>query len=345
MSRYMCFVILLLLLLQSKVCVSQQKILLIGTFHRTEKDRLNEITPIAMAVERFNPDIICTEYPLPTDSASLAAKGADRIFEDREAQRKAWNIPTSDIHSRMEMLRQDPHLLSDLTKQIELQQLYYLALDNCNAEYFGYRVMGSLENDPISAAAWRDTYPGFMTMKAVYDTKNGTFPPAYLNNEYYRLVFPLAEKLKQSYLYPIDDLSTWSSFEKYYDRLHVPDSTDVDKMKFRKYEADVKRNLASLPRDSNQWIFFNSPQVIHDLLYVEGYIIDEDISNEDVKMLHYYWVLRNRVMAEHIRDVARQHPDKKIVVFFGVSHVGPVRDELNKLKMGYKVLTLMDVIK
>jgi hypothetical protein len=116
-------------------------------------------------------------------------------------------------------------------------------------------------------------------------------------------------------------------------------------MKFRKRADDFKRNLASLPRDSNQWIFANSPQIIHDLLYVEGYIIDEDISNEDVNMLHYYWVLRNKVMAEHIRDVARQHPDKKIVVFFGASHVGPVREELNKLKMGYKVLMLMDVMK
>lgn len=342
MNRYLYFVI---LLFQSLLCMSQQKILLIGTFHRTERDRLNEIPPIAVAVERFNPDIICTEYPMPTDTATLTAKGADRIFEDREAQRKAWNIRASDIRSRMEMLQQDPQLLSDLMKQTELQQLYYLTLDNCNADYFGYRVMGHLENDPTRAAALRDTYPGFMTMKAIYDTKNGKVQSAYLNNEYYRLVFPLAVKLKQSHLYPIDDLSTWKWFEKYDDRLKTVDSIEADKVKFRKYADDFMRNLKSLPQDSNQWIFSNSPQAVHDLLYVEGYIIDQGISNENIKMLHYYWVLRNKIMAEHIRDVAKQHPDKKIVVFFGFSHVGPVQEELNKLKMGYKVLTLMDIMK
>jgi hypothetical protein len=77
----------------------------------------------------------------------------------------------------------------------------------------------------------------------------------YRNNEYFRLVFPLATKLNIPYLYPIDDLSTWKEYEKYDDRLQVVDTTDAEKIEFHKYTEDFSRKLKSLPKDSNQWVF------------------------------------------------------------------------------------------
>jgi len=96
--------------------------------------------------------------------------------------------------------------------------------------------------------------------------------------------------------------------------------------------------------DSNQWIFLNSPK-LYSILSTEQ---DSNWSwpfNEDIKMLHHYWVLRNERMAQHIDEVARQFPNKRIVVFFGAGHVGPVRKMLNKLNKNFQVLTLLDVMK
>ena len=79
--------------------------------------------------------------------------------------------------------------------------------------------------------------------------------------------------------------------------------------------------------DSNQWIFLNSPEIILNSIYGTGYAIDPGLSNEDIKMLHHYWVLRNEKMAQHINEVACQCPDKHLVVFFGASRPSAGRVE------------------
>lgn len=337
MLRFTFFVV---FALHTAVCVSQQKILLIGTFHQTPKDRLKEIIPVAAAVENFHPGIICIEYPIRTDTASIKYKGGEDIFQERKALQREWKISGGDISTKIESLQKDLYLTSDIQKKrMELQQLYYLSSDDGNADYQGYLIMTKIENDSQNAVWLQENSPGFNTMEAIYETKR------YRNDEYHHLVFPLAVKLNIPYVYPIDDLSTWKEYEKYYDRLHVPDTTDASKMKFRQYAKDFHHKLQSLPTDSNQWIFANSPQIVQELLYVEGYSIDVDISSEDVKMLQYYWVQRNRITAQHIDAVAREHPTINIVVFFGASHVGAVREELNKVNKDYRVLTLSDVMK
>jgi hypothetical protein len=77
---------------------------------------------------------------------------------------------------------------------------------------------------------------------------------------------------------------------------------------------------------------------------VETYKLYPGNTSNDVKMLSHYWTLRNRKMAAHILDVAKANPGKNVVVFFGASHVGPVREELKKLAKKANVLTLYDII-
>ncbi|HEV8513707.1 MAG TPA: DUF5694 domain-containing protein [Cyclobacteriaceae bacterium] len=320
-------------------CVSQRKILLIGTHHTTPKDRLIEIMPIASALEDFRPEIFCVEYPIPTDTASVKYKGGEDIFQRKEAMQKEWKIPRGDMNKNIESLQQYSHLNSDIQKQMELQQLYFLSSDVCNADYQGYLIMTQTERSTQNADWIRKNSPGFRVMKEIYEAKR------HRNDEYYSLVFPLAIKLNIQHIYPIDDLSTWKDYEKYYDKLQVLDTANEDKIKFHKHAEYFYKKLKSLPKDSNQWIFSNSPQTIQDLLYVEGYKIDDDISNNDIKMLQYYWVSRNRIIAQHIADVARNHPRTRLVVFFGASHVGPVLEELKKLNNDYQVLTLLDIMK
>src|SRR5262249_24278121 len=149
---------------------------------------------------------------------------------------------------------------------------------------------------------------------------------------YCNLVFPLAAKLNIPYLYSIDDLSTWKEAIKPYNRLQAADTTDADIKKFRSHRKALYRKLESFPKDSNLWVFSNSPLMIRKSLYVEGDNIDRDIVNQDIKLLHHYWVLRNKTMAQHIDAVARKHPGVNVVAFFGASHVGPILEELNKLE-------------
>lgn len=334
--------ILLFLLSFPLTAISQQRVLLIGTFHKTERERLKEIIPVGTAVESFHPGVICIEYPIPTDSVSVVNRSImhrnePNIFQKMEALRKEWKAPEN-MAPRIESLQQDPALSSDASKRMELHQLYFLSFDLGNADYQGYLVMSKIKNDTRAMATLGDRYPGFKAMKATYEHK------CYAD-EYCNLVFPLAAKLKIPYLYPIDDLSTWKEALKPYNRLHSADTTDADKKKFRNRGKTLHQKLDSFPKDSNLWTFVNSSQMIQEILYAEGYKIDKNIANEDVKLVHHYWVQRNKTMARHIDAVARKHPGVNVVAFFGASHVGPIQEELNKLEKNYRVITLSDIIK
>jgi hypothetical protein len=321
------------LLACASLCFSQQKILLIGTLHQTESDRLQEVKPISAIVENFNPKIICVEYLLPTDTLSLKHRFEATYYEERKNLRQALNIDEKKIGFKIKSLQNDLADDWDLQKRIELHQLYYLSFDMGNADYQGHLIMNNLNKD---STKWLRNYSQIAKEMHSNYLRHLTF-----NTEYSLLVFPIATKLNIPYLDPIDDLSTWVEYEKYYDRLLIPD-TNASKMRYRKQADDFTKKVQSLPKDSSMWLFSNSAKVIDELLYVEGYKAD---GHPDIKMLQFYWTLRNRKMAEHIDKVASKEPGKRVVVFFGASHVGPVREELNKLHKSYEVLTLPDLIK
>jgi hypothetical protein len=321
-------------------CSCKQNVLLIGTHHTTPDTRVSEVIPIAAALKRFHPEVICAEYLIPTDTPSLLYRGGDKLFENTEAKRIAWNVSADHghvINSLQHYLRKHP---LDFKKRIELQQRYFLSHDMGNADYQRYLIMKNIAHDSAMTSLLGKLFTDYKTLKLYYDAERVR------KSEYQILVFPLAEVLNISYIYPIDDLSTWKSYEIYYDRLQVRDTTDSVSMKYHKRLDDFRKMLASLPNESNQWVLSNSALLTKELLSLESYIIDpDDSSHADLKMMHHYWVLRNRIMASHIDKVARKHPHKNLAVFFGVSHVGPVQVELNKLKKKYHVLTLPYILK
>jgi hypothetical protein len=233
-------------------------------------------------------------------------------------------------------LRKNP---SALKKRMELLQHYFLSHNVGNADYQGYLIFKSLERNSLMTATLKNAFVSYDAFKSRYDRGRMT------NSEYQILVFPLADALKISYIHPIDDLSTWALYEKYYDKLQVRDPTDSLKANYQRRVKEFKETIAALPKDENQWIMLNSPAFTKQLLVLEGYTIQSDSLHNDLKIRYRYWVLRNKVMARNIDKVARTHPGKNLVVFFGVSHVGAVREELNKLDRRYDILLLNDIIK
>ena len=331
------FTLALFFLLNSIGSFSQQKILLIGTQHHTPHGRLEEIIPIAAAVESFQPEVICVEHRISTDRASLQNSYVDERLDTIEAIRKSWNIPSGNLSDKIKVLENASDLQMDITKRMELYSLYFVSLDFANADYQSYLLMRSLHNDSTNEALLLNKFPGFEVMKSRYTWKTSR------NDEYSYLVFPLAAKLNISYMNPIDDMSTWKELEKYFEILQNRDTSLTNRKDYYQRKDDFRKKIQALPKGSNEWIFANSPEIINELLYVEAYTVDKT-SSEEIKMLSYYWIERNKKMAQHIHEVAKLQPKKDIVVFFGVSHVGAVREELNKLKGSYKILTLFDII-
>lgn len=316
---------------------AQQQILLIGTQHQTQENKLVEILPVREAILDFKPEIICVEYRKPTDTESLKYLYGQRHFIKQDSLRKAWNIPTKSDNQRLGVLMPALKVKEDLVLRMELRNLFYVRSDFGNSDYQTYLIMEQLKKDSSGIAAFRKRFPMYDAMKSRYVKRSQT------HDEYNFLVFPVANRLGILYLNPTDDQTTNNMYEKYFEKLSHRDTLYEDR---RGYHARIDAffaRMGTLPPETNTWVYANSPEMIEELTYVEGYKLDPSVTSPEVKMLSYYWTLRNKKMAMHIRDVAQRNPGKKIVVFFGASHVGPIREELARLSKNFTILTLYDL--
>jgi uncharacterized protein YegL len=318
--------------------VAQQSVALIGTKHTTPETELVQIAPVKQAILDYKPEVICVEYRKPDDSVSMRYIYGARHYKKQDSIRRAWKIPakadTKKINELLSALKKQDNLF----QRMELRNIFYVRSDFANSDYQAWLIMNTLKSDSSQTRALKKRFPMFEYMKFLYQQKVLRY------EEYTNLVFPLAKELGVIYLSPIDDQSTNNLYEKFYDKLQRKDTIYEDRRPYLDRIAAFWRNLNSLPPETNTWVYSNSPELIEELKYVEGYKLDALTTSRDVKMLSHYWTRRNKKMATYIDQVTRKNPGKKVVVFFGASHVGAVHDELKKISKKHRILTLYDLI-
>jgi hypothetical protein len=226
----------------------------------------------------------------------------------------------------------------DLMLRMELRNLFYVRSDFGNSDYQAFLIMEQLKADSAKTAVLRKRFPMFQEMQLKHKQKVNRY------DEYILLVFPIARELGITYLNPTDDQSTNVSYSKYFTKLNSSDTIPDDVKVYRDRVHAFRNKMSSLPSETNTWVYGNSPEMIEDLKYVEGYKLDALSTGNDVKMLSHYWTLRNKKMATYVDQVAKKNPGKKVVVFFGASHVGVVQDELKKIAKKLPIVTLYDLL-
>jgi len=322
---------------------SQSVVLVVGTMHRTANERVGEFQAVHDLVERFHPDEICVEYPAKNDTASWLYRGTQAIYKENENFKQAWQVPIDNPEVRINKLERDPELASNIEKQMRLWQLYFLTFDRSNAEYLGFRIMTEVERTPEKGMLLRDKYSGFFTMKGYFEGKMGRIGNIYINNEYYKLVFPLAMKLKIGSLFSIDDLSDWPEHEKFQDQVASADSSDAAVNDYKKMQANFVELVHSFRPDSSLWLHINTTEMITQSKWREVYWVSSGVQSPAILGMQALWIARNRKMAVNIAAVVRRKPTAKIAVFVGAAHVGPIIDELRKILPNQKIFTLTDI--
>jgi hypothetical protein len=327
-----------LALIAISTCYGQQKILLVGTKHSTPEREIVQINPVFEAVVGFKPAIICTEHLKPNDSASHRYIYGKYYIKRLDSLRKVWNFPKKGDKKRLSELIASLKSKNNLFQRMELRNLFYVRSDFGNANYQAYLIMKLLAKDSSQIVAFRKRFPMYDNMRLWYKRRSAD------HDEYNSLVFPAADKLGLTYLNPIDDQSTNVEYEKYFSKLNNEDTLlDNARQYYERLDA-FRERMKTLPPETNTWVYSNSPELIEELMFVEGYKVYPGNTSNEVKMLNHYWTLRNKKMATYILDVAKANPGKDIAVFFGASHVGAVREELKKLSKKVNVLTLYDIL-
>lgn len=320
------------------VAGAQQKILLVGTKHRTSETELVQIKPVRDAVVEFKPRIICTEHHKPDDSLSLRYLYGKNHFKKQDSIRKSWNLPKKADKKRISELLTSLGKRDDIAQRMELRNIFYVRSDFGNADYQAYLIMRKLNTDSSRIGSFRKKFPMFDQMKSRYVKRSAD------HDEYNFLVFPAARELSVNYLNPIDDQTTGRDYQKYFSRLNNEDTLlDNARGYYERLDA-FRMKMEALPPETNTWVYWNSPGVINELMYVETYKLYPGNTSNDVKMLSHFWTLRNKRMAANILAVARANPGKNMIVFAGASHIGPLQEELKKLSRKLDVLTLYDII-
>ncbi len=327
-----------MLLISGQQVIAQQSVALIGTKHKTPETELVQIAPVKQAVLDYKPEVICVEYRKPDDSVSMRYIYGPRHYKKQDSIRKAWKIPKKLDTKRINELFIALKKQDNIFLRMELRNIFYVRSDFANSDYQAWLIMNALKSDSSQTRALKKRFPMFEYMKFLYQQKVLRY------EEYINLVFPIAKELGVIYLNPIDDQSTNNLYTKFYDKLQRKDTIYEDRRPYLDRVSAFWRNLNSLPPETNTWVYYNSPELVEELKYVEGYKLDALTTSRDVKMLSHYWTRRNKKMATYIDQVARKNPGKKVVVFFGVSHVGAVYDELTKLSKKQKIITLYDLI-
>ncbi len=329
------------LVLLSILCghtLAQQTIALIGTKHQTPETELVQIGPVKQAILDFNPEVICVEYRKPDDSVSMRYLYGPRHYKKQDSLRKAWKISRKSDAKKINELLTALKKQDNLFQRMELRNIFFVRSDFGNSDYQSFLIMDALKSDSSQIKTLRKRFPMFDHMKLLYKQRAARY------DEYTHLVFPAAKELGVSYLNPIDDQSTNFMYMKFFNKLQQKDTIYEDRRPYLDRVQAFFRNLNSLPPETNTWVYSNSPEIIEELKYVEAYKLDPLTTSRDVKMLNHYWTRRNKKMAVYIDQVAKKNPGKKVVVFFGSSHVGPVHDELKKVNKKHKLLTLYDLI-
>jgi len=313
---------------------TQAEILLIGTAHDIPEEVAHNYTPILEIATAWQPEIICTESRKPKDTLSLVNIYGANIFTEMDSVATSWQIQETDKAEAIASLYQQLEIKEDLYLRMQLRNLLYVSMDRGNAYFQNYLIYQTLQ---ALTAKEQENFKLKFPMYA--DVESYIKRNAY--DEYTLVVFPLADSLQTPYLYSTDDQTlsvpyhtTWdNAFKELEGTPHLDKWEKIKEELKTIFEKSLQKDTGLLTINTNEF-----QEKVHELEYSA---IEFGI-NEQADLMSFYWGERNERMSQHILTVARKNPNKKIIVFYGISHIHAIRRKL-KAASDHTILTLPDL--
>jgi hypothetical protein len=312
-------------------------LLLVGTMHYLPDSAGRNWQEFASFLDTYKPDAICVEYWMPDDSTSLKQVDGGRYRAVLDSLANAWKIDKAAAQNRIKTLYAELDHADDLKKRIELYQLLHISADYGNADFQAwraYQLTSTLTENEKQLL--RKEWPGYRRIEWLVTGK-------LKNNEYGRVVFPLAVKYNITYLYPVDDRTYNMRFSIAYGKgfEELTGTKMADKIRaswdeFIKLEAEaIKKGNALMFINSNEWMErSNYMQAIQ-------YENSGSIHNKDYVR---YWNLRNEKVGVNILEQIKGKEFKKVAVFMGNLHIPNIKEHM-KGESSVTIKTISDYVK
>ena len=330
------FFLLFALVFTTSLWGQQTEILIIGTMHNLNPKHTENYSKLLEQIRPWNPTVICSEYRKPTDTVSLNAVYGEDIFAFQDSLAQAWQIDLKTLPAKIKAAVAQVQKADNLENRLELAKLYHLNQDRGNAYFQYYHICNfyhQLDKDQQKQLITQEPY----LERVLRQEENSQY------GEYWLMAFPLALEQQIGYLYPTDDQTDREAYHEAWGKAN-------EEIAGHPLEKDFKALRDSLMMFEKQHIkkgtaaiTFNQYQLQEMLYRLECDFYPSGLSaSSDLR--NYYWIKRNERMAKHILQVAEKHPNERIVVFYGCSHVPAIRRQLKALS-DHRILTLPDLTK
>jgi hypothetical protein len=285
--------IICILLYTFNVCAFAQgsdttTILLVGTMHKLPGAFKGNYKYIKKRVIQFKPEIVCSEYIIPTDSVSLKKYYGQNFIRRYDSTLRAEHVAMMNVQDKIDSLQLLLNSEDSEETRYLLSKQYYYQKDFGNMDFQNYILLRNRKNSNLSKAERAEILKRYARLK---------------NNEYDLIAFPYCHKNKISYLFPIDDHSFETEYNESTKKWKNESNGELNKQQ-QAYFSKYKRKLI--------WSFFvgKGGKVVNSLegqnfcRKLESNLFDSTIS-ENYNNASEFWEKRNENMAKNISSIAR----------------------------------------
>ncbi|MBX2845216.1 MAG: hypothetical protein KTR13_03295 [Saprospiraceae bacterium] len=285
----------------------QQELLILGDMHQTPGIAKRAYQPMVKKVMNYGPDIIMSEHASPGDTAAMG-EWHSRYKAAYLAKQKEYEFDADKITR----LKSTPNV--DLSSEdfADLQEYYLSIGDQANTWMYGY-------------------------FKKHGATKR--FKP--VGNQNPDLTFQLMRKLGYKEIYGVDSHEGYAGYWPAWQRANAAGTPEAQKAMKKALRKDTWGSIFSTPF-GNLGKYINKPQTL-DAYYRVNSLRYAGFSGEDYDIQQKKWDDRNVKMAENILAVLDNSKAEKSVLIVGAGHAKAVREELQRLRPGLKIVMYNDL--
>jgi|GEM_PF-4579249 len=314
--------ILILSFLHTIILYSQTKteILLVGTAHQPSATIIQDTSFLINAVKRFKPDAIAIESIPSWDSVSLKNYRLKYLLKaDSMKRQMGWT--GAFIKVRIAQLTNSVNWNSKEIKVYDTLAYYYI-LDGDIYGNSGYNwfIAERLHN---SGANWSSDFHG----TELYQWSRKFL----VNSEFFAIIYPFALQSQIKYLHPVDDQTDAPQFRNYQRELTKSMISGIFVFNFKglKVQKLIKKQEAAYKKAEQEGKLFelvNNNKFQQEVSELLENIYPKYSKSKWAKRLKETWDMRNERIAERIISIQQAEPTgRRIVVFIGAAHIGPLK--------------------
>lgn len=303
------FLITLVLVFTANVFSQEKKVkvLLLGTTHSFKANLNQNFEQVIAKLYSFSPDLICVEA-IPVTDTAIIHKYRKESFERAKLLQLQFKLTEKQVNDSVDFyynrLKQEGN---NIQYHLSLARYLYMAYDfKGNSDY----------------QWWLTNYLSKQQQIAVSDTLANEYLQRRQYNEYYNVVFPVANRLSIEKIFLADDQTFYPNDIKAQKKTQFRLLFSFKGFKALKLIKSLKREYKSYDKEGRLFDFLNDSVFQNRFSDLIINVYPNWSKSKWAKQVSDLWKKRNQLIAERIKKAINDNPGaERVLVTFGAAHI------------------------